>query len=872
VHLIVRGEGSEFVLGDISEDYQRMVDVRGATEARRWYRRQAAASAVQWLMRGRMRAADAWRRDVRYAARGLLRSPGYASAAVLTLGLALGGAAAVIAMAESILRPLPYPASDELVAVWETRDGNERAVAPANYLDWRGMSRAFEGLAAYGTRNASVAVQGAATRELVVDVSGNFFEVLGLEPALGRTFDPRLDPAFGERVLVLDHDTWVERFGADPGAAGRTVRIDDLTYEVVGVLAAGPAFPVEDVFGWVRSPTEAPELRGFPGDLTGLRDAWYFRVVGRLADGWGLAAARDEMSAVAARLAELHPETNRDAGVLLRPLLDETVGDFGRTLTAVALAVALVLLAAGVNVTHLTLARSAGRAGDVAVKVWLGAARADVRRQFVIEGVMLGLGGAALGLMLAHVALGVGVAELGPVLPRADEVALRARIVGAMLALGVVVGAVVAMLGCLRSHGPSGATGVRATAGATGATAATRTVTAARGTGGRVMIAAQVASAITLLAGTVLLGRSVHALARVDPGFAAEEVATLRVALPDARDRPYAERVEVYRALAEELARVAGVRAVGFGSDSPLGMGLRASVFLAGEARPEDPPDAGWQPVDTGFFGSLSVPVLRGRGLEASDDVTSIDVAVVNEAFTRAILPGRDPLGVRVTMGLDGHDRPLTIVGVVADTRTRGPAVPPGPVLYRPVDQSTRFGATSMLFTLRVQGGVPRVLADARAALRRVRPDLPVYAEATGAELTLPFRRTQSVLMGILGVFASCALLLGLVGVYGVASYGVRRRRREIGVRMALGADGRRVTAEVVADGMLPALLGTPVGLGLTLVLGRTLEAVLFDVPPSDPLTLAGAAVLVLIVTAAALFVPGRCAARIDPAIATRDG
>lgn len=855
---LLRGPDAEFVLGDIEEEYERVVAEQGADAARRWYRAQALGTVSSWLTRRRVASLGTWSRESRLALRGLLRSPGYTLTTVFTLSLGIGGVATVGTLAYSVLRPLPYPDSGRLVAVWETKEGRQRWVAPANYLDWRRGAGSFAGLAAHDIRGASVTIGGVATRELVAVVSGNFFDVLGVQPLLGRAFDPELDSSFGDRLAVLSHAAWTDAFGADPSAIGRSFQVEDVTYEVIGVMPAGVDQPGAGLFGWLRSPTEAPGIPGFGGDLTAVRDAWYFEVLGRLAPGASLETARAEMAAVAARLEELHPDTNRSGGALVVPLLEQTVAGTQSMLLALGAAVSLLLLAAAVNVVHLTLARGAGRAVDSAVKVSLGAAPADLRRQLIVEAWMLGAAGAAVGLLWAELALSVGRGVVAS-LPRSTELGLDPGVSALTLLGSVALGTIVALAAHRRRTDGSRAMGTIRSGSA-------RAVWMSRG-----LVAVQVAAAIAILAATGLMARTVYAIADVDLGFDPDGLTTFRLALPDAATRDYPERIAAYEEVRDRLAALPGVAAVSFGSESPLAVGPQAGVQHVGAEPVDEPPGAGWQPVEPGLFDALGMEIVNGRALTTDDRPGSTDVAVVNEAFVRDVLLGADPLGALVTMGLEGHDRPLRIVGVVADTRTRGPTAPPAAVLYRPVAQTDRYGASSVLMAVRARGPTGPDEATLRRAAREVAPGLPLYGEATGADLARPFRGSQTTLLVILATFAGTALLLGLVGVYGVAAYAVRQQRREIGVRMALGADRRRVMTHVVGRGMGPALVGLPVGIALALVLGRFLEGLLFGVPAADPVTLAAVSALVLTALAASLYIPGRAAAATDPARATRE-
>lgn len=796
-------------------------------------------------------------RDVRHGARALMRARGYTAATVLTLGIGLGGAASVAALGESLLRPLPYPDADRLVAVWELREGRQSSVAPANYLDWRRDATAFDALAAHDMRDATLTVDRLATRERVAVVSGNFFTMLGIAPAMGPGFDPGMDATSGRRVAVLPYETWETRFAFDPNVIGRTVQVDDLAYEIVGVMPPGPSFPEAGLAAWVRSVTEAPEIRGFPGDVTQMRDAWYFSVVGRLAEGRDLTSAASEMAALAGRLEDRYPETNAGSGTVLVPLLEERVAGFRPTLVALGLAVFLVLLAAAVNVGHLALARATTRRDDIIVRVALGASRTAIARHLAVEGSLLGLGSTVLGLVLAQLAVQAGTSSLGSFFPRPEEVSIRPGVILLVLGLGGLAGLSVSAVAYLRSTAHSNAS-----------PRSTRTVVGGLTAHG--LVAAQVAAAVSLLAGAGLLARSAQRLSNVDLGFRERGLVTLRVAIPDARARAYPERIAEYRRLAHAVAGVPGVTAVAIGSETPLAMGPQANVRVVGSSSDEPGPNVGWQPVDARYLQTVGIPLLRGRGFTPADRSDAEDVGIINETFARSVFGGDRALGRQVTIGLDGHDRPITVVGVVVDTRTRGPAAPPGPVLYRPLAQTIRYAASAVLLAARTDGSSQELLASVQATVRSVAPHYPTYSAARGEDLARAHRATQSSLFVVLGVFAVTALLLGLVGAYGVASYGVRRRRREIGVRMALGADEAAVQRQVVSGGLARAAIGVPAGWVLTLLLGRVLEGQLFGVARNDPLTLGLVTVLVLATTAVALLLPARAAATTDPAEALR--
>ena len=331
------------------------------------------------------------------------------------------------------------------------------------------------------------------------------------------------------------------------------------------------------------------------------------------------------------------------------------------------------------------------------------------------------------------------------------------------------------------------------------------------------------------------------------------------------------ERIQLYDELTSAIETVPGIGAVGFARSYPLTTGGQAGLVVLGRAEDSDQPNVGWHPVDPAYFEALGIPVLQGRAFTDADHRNSVDVGIMNQAAARAAFPGEDPLGRQLTIGLDGHDRPITIVAVVGDTRTRGPAVEPGPVLFRPMAQTDGNSAVSMFIAARIPAAQTEDLAEVLRAIRTAAPGIPVYEEALGADLARPFRSTQASLLGVLAIFALTALALGAVGVYGVAAYAVRRRRREIGVRMALGADQRTVVQEIVVAGTARAAIGIPCVLLLTLGLGRAMQNLLFDVPSADPVTFAAVSVLVLSVTIVSLLLPARVAAAIEPAVATRE-
>lgn len=798
---------------------------------------------------------DALRAIVR-TIRSLARSPGASGSALLTLSLGIAALALAYRAAHPVLiRPIDLPEPERLVDVRELVEGSERSVAPANYLDWRQGSSSFRDLAAYDGSAATLVLADGGVRVSLATVSGNFFRTLGVDAATGRTFDPTFRRG-GERVAVLSHGLWERAFGGDPGVVGRSVRIDEVEARVVGVLPAGFRFAPEPAEIWMRSPDEAPEIRGADVDIASMRDAWYFRVVGRLAEGVTLESATEEMRALAAALATEHPETNGESSVTIAPLRDLVVSAQGPAVRLLLGAALLVLLVAAANVTQVLLARSAATAGDRTTRRALGARSGRLAASAFLEGVVLAVGGGVIG-----VALALWLPDLAlRVLPGGDvasEVGVPASGLGFALAAvavtALLVSAVPALL-ALRS-GPSLRPGARSSSG--GSRARLRWAT----------VGVQAALALALVSGAGLLLRSLQTVAAVDPGFDAASVWTARLAVPDARLQSRAERIAGYEAIRERVAALPGVERAAIGSSLPTWLGPRAGLRVVDASSTDDPPDVAWQPVEPGYLETLGVSLVQGRLLDPSDRAGTLEVGVVNEALVRTVFAGEDPLGRRVSIGLDGHDRPITIVGVVGDLRNQGPATPGHPVLYRPLAQARPFGNGDVVVALRpTPGAAAPSLSALRSAVAEASPTAAPFSLVSGEELVALESGSLRRMLALLGAFSALGLALGAVGIYGVGSFVVRQRRAELGLRMALGARPGSVVALVLRQGLAATGLGLLAGLPLTWLVGRGLAGFLVGVEPLDPVTLLAVAALLAAGTVAALAPAAREAARTDPA------
>jgi putative ABC transport system permease protein len=802
--------------------------------------------------------------DLRFAVRVLRKNVGFVAVAVLTLALGIGANTTIFSVVNGVLlRPLPYPGSERLFAAYESRDGGRGTVSPPDYVDWRDESRSFDGLAAInaGSSFALSSGEGRAEQIAGATVTPNFFGVLGVEPRLGRDFRPEEGVVGQTHVALLGYGLWQRRFGADPAVVGRSIRLDGESYEVVGVIPLGSAYP-RDAELWTPLAFSAEELRT-------QRGAHYLDVIGRLGAGATLAGAQSEISTIAARLAHAHPDTNRDADALLVPLRDSLVGEVSPALRILLGAVGLVLLIACTNVASLGLARARQRERELAVRVALGADRFRLVRGVLAESLVLGLAGGGLGLAVASWSLPL-LRTLPGDIPRLDEV----RLDGTVLAFATLVSLLAALLSALvpawqvasrfelreslHGEGRSATAGQRARRSRFG------------------LVVAEMALAVTLLAGAALLARSFAALVRVDPGFEAAHVLTFSTSLPDARYGKPEQADAFYAELLGRLRALPGVKSAGAVFGLPLsGFRFGISAYeLDGRRLPSGEDDRLSTQVrmaTPGYFQAIGLHPVKGRVFTDADRTGAAPVMVVNEAAARLFWPGQDPIGhsltVGTTMGLGRGRVGGEVVGVVRDTKDFGLEAEARPETF--VCQR-QFPVGFMSVVLRASGDPAALARAAIAQLAAADPEVPAFDLRTmDQRLSESVAKPRFYLL-LLGAFSAMALLLAAVGIYGVMSYAVGERRREIGVRMALGARPREVLALVVRQGLLTTGLGTGLGLLGAFAGARLLRSLLYGVGPTDVPALASAAAVLVAVSLLACYLPARRAAGTDPVEALR--
>jgi putative ABC transport system permease protein len=801
--------------------------------------------------------------DLRYALRSLAKSPGFTLVTLLTLALGIGANTAIFSVVNTVLlRALPFRNPNELVVVRETYGGGETgSVSGPNFLDWKSGNHTFVGMTAW--RGINLALVGAGEPDEVIGavVDADYFKVFGVDPILGRGFVPGEDRGQAT-VAVLDETLWRNRFGADRRILGRTITLSGQPYTVIGVAPPSRAYP-RAVQVWLP-------LGYGPGESS-KRDSHSYDVVGRLKPGVPLAQAQQDLAAVARRLEREFPASNTGRGAAVIPLAEDVVGSSRTALLLLTGAVALVLLIACANVANLFLARAATRQRELAVRMALGASGWRLTRQVLVEAVTLSVAGGLLGLLLASWAIDLLLALQPRGIPRLTEVGIDGPVLVFTLLVSIAVGIAFGLFPALSMSRQDPAESFRGEG---------------RGTsGGRhrarfrsALVVAQVSLALVLLVGASLLIVSVRQLSDIVLGFQPTGAMTFQLNIsagkyPDANaQRAYLDR------LGARLRAIPGVRNVGEVFFLPLGNG-NVNGDISVEGRPPAAPGheqyASYRIVAGDFLNALGVTLRRGRLLTPEDRAGAPLVTVVNEALTRQLFRGQDPIGKRVTFGTPDSAEWRQIVGVVADVRQTGLTMAPTPELYVPAwqltsDAWTIFGSIPVSFVVRSEVA-PETLGPAiKSAVLEVDPEQPISKLREAGELLQDATARQRFNMSLLTLFGLLALVLAAVGVYGVMAYGVSQRTRELGIRLALGARSSSVQAMVLRQGLGMTLTGLGLGLLGALGLSRLLTTLLYGVSPSDPRVLGGAVLVLAVVSTVACLIPAIRATRVNPIEALR--
>ncbi|HVT61428.1 MAG TPA: ABC transporter permease [Thermoanaerobaculia bacterium] len=809
---------------------------------------------------------DSLRQDLRYALRTLAAQPGFSAVALLTLALGIGANSAIFSLVNAVLlRPLPYPGPERLVRISGVSAEEPNTAANISAQDFRDFERQSRLLSSLGAHSSvlggTLTAGGEAEQVGLARVSSGFLRALGVTPALGRFFRPDEDRAGAPDLVILSDGLWHRRFAGDRGIVGRPILVNELPRMVVGVLPPAFRFPTPESIGGSNTPELLVPIDFDPN--VNSRSGRWLEAVGRLRPGAAAAAASAELGAIAARLERLYPGDDFHKSARATPLAGELVGGTRPALLLLAGAVGLVLLIACANLANLLLARGAARQREIAIRAALGAARGRVVRQLLTESLALSLAGGLLGLLLAAGTVWTlrdrGIASL----PRGEAAGIDGAVVAFTLVLACATGLACGLAPALHGSRPDLQASLKSAGPAQSAD---------RGAGRlrRLLVVSEVALSLLLLYGAGLLIESLWRLERVDPGFVPERVVTLRLALPLSR-YPEGSESRFYDRLYERVAALPGVTAVSGANILPLD----GDYSCDGIQIDERPLPQGQQPcaearsVNQDYFRTMGIPLLAGRAFGPGDGEKAPRVVIINQAMARRFWPGENPLGKTLTYEGRRQGDSRRIVGIVGDDRHFGLDREPDPEFYTPQPQQPSYHAMALVIRT---GATSRatLLREVRRELAALDPRVPLFGVRTlddlvGAAVAAPRLRTL-----LLGAFAALALLLAMVGIYGVLAFTAGRRTHEIGIRKALGAQDRAVRRLLLRETMAPAAAGIGIGLLAALPAGRLLSSLLFGMTANDPAVIAAAALALAATALLASYLPARRASRIAPLAALR--
>lgn len=792
--------------------------------------------------------------NLRWSLRALIKNPGFTLVALLILGLGIGASCAIFSMVDGIvLRALRYREPDRLVHVWP-----DHSFSAAEFLAFRDQSKAFESVALFNGGHSFTLTGLEQPVELVgAFATADFFSMLGAEPALGRTFAADEDRPGKGGVAVLSHALWQRQFGSEQRIVGRQIKVNGDQYTVIGVLPADFQSLENGTELWLPM-TLDPAAADF--------QIRYSDLIGRLRDGATLESAVTELRTVAQRMRAEFAYLDEDLrGVSVVSLRESLVGGFRRTLTVLALAGLFLLLAACANVAHLQLARTTARSREIGVRLALGVERAQLARQLVVESILLALLAGAFGILLAHWMLRLIVSGLPPTTPRLAEIGIDGRILLFSLALSVLTGLLFGLAPALHS--------VRSDLQPLLKDGGASTSMVRRRGFSDVLVAMQVGLALVLLVAAGLMVKTLMRLQHINPGFRSEDLLAVRVSTSDATHAGAQQLAEFYERIIADVARIPGVVSVAATQFEPLG-GEHFAAKLMFEGKPVDPSAppirADRRVVTPGYFRTMGIPVLTGRDFNSWDVADGQQVAIISSSMARRFWPRESALGKRLNTGMDEPDRWLTVVGVVGDVKNVSLAAGEELQLYRPQRQATRFPAWHMTLIVRTQGDPMVVAGKVRAAVWAVDKDVPIASMRTMNEVIYGSIAGSRWIMQLLSAFSAITLVLGAASIYGILSYFVGLRAKEIAVRMSLGAARGAILGLVVRHAMMPVVIGLAFGVAASLGLTKLLAIHLFGVSSTDPSTFVGGTLLLALVALLSTMVPAWRAARVDPTVILR--
>jgi putative ABC transport system permease protein len=809
--------------------------------------------------------------DIRYALRTFARNPGFAAVVLLTLALGIGATTAIFSVLDGVmLRPLPYPDIDRILSLSErTTDGHNMSVSWPNFQDWRDQNQVFEQLGIYRPTTANLTGGDRPDRLNAALASSAMFGAMGLSPIAGRVFSPTEDTPAADRVAIVSERLWRNRFSGAPNLIGRSITLNGEPHTVIGIMPAAMRFPSRLTDVWLpigRSVAGFPPRGAHPG-LT---------AVGKLKPGVTLEQANADMDTIARRLEQQYPMSNKNTRVSLVSYYELVVRNIRPALLVLIAAVGFVLLIGCANLANLMLSRAEARHREVAIRAALGAARGRLVQQLMVESLLLAVGGGLLGALFAFWAVKAFVASQPSTVPRIDLIAVDGRVLLFTGGISILTGMVFGLAPALRATAPDLIAGLKEAA-RTSATPGSRRIRSS-------LIVVEVALAMVLLVGAGLTLRSFSRLMAIDPGFNPERVVTARLNLPDAKYPDRAAWTAFHREILQRLVALPGVDSVGLNSAIPLeGGGSEAPVIAEGDPipSPDRPATATlFQTTSPGYLRAMGIQLIKGRDFADRDTAASAPVVIVDETLVRKVFHGAEPIGKRLAFemrGMHGEGaQPMwrEVVGVVRHVRHYGLATePPYVQLYTPFEQMPLYYEArrpSMALAVRTTLDAEALAGSIRRELAAIDRDIPLYGLQTMDAYLSQNTEQQRLSVVLLAGFSGLALLLAVVGIYGVLSYTVNQRTQEIGIRLTLGATRRDVLALVVGDGMRLAVIGIVIGLVASYGVTDLMKALLFEVSPHDPATFAGLAALLAVVALVASTLPGLRATRVSPIDALR--